>query len=312
MRFKGLDLNLLFAFHELMDVRSVSRAAAKLNLSQPAMSAALGRLRDFFGDELLVSQGKRMIPTPYAESLAPMVQDTLRRIEALITTSTSFDPSTSQRVFRLIASDYIMAAVIAPLTRRLSRTAPGIRIEVALPSDTSRDLIAQGKFDLLITPEDFLSAGQPAELLFEERHVIAGWNGNPLFAREVTLQDLLSAGHVVIQMGNQRTNAFAENAMEKLGHFRRVEVTASSFTMVPWLLIETDRLALMHERLALRMADMFPLATAPIPFPFPQMREMIQFNHARANDEGLAWLRDELRHSSDLKYITKSDRKALI
>lgn len=307
MRFRGLDLNLLVAFNELMEARSVSRAAAKLNLSQPAMSAALGRLRDYFGDDLLVSQGKRMFPTPYAESLVPMVQDTLRRIDALITTTTTFEPESSQRAFRLIASDYITAAVIAPLSRRLARIAPGIRLEVVLPSDGSSELIAQGVFDLMITPEEFISTGQPAELLFEERHVVVGWNRNPLFAREVTLADILAAGHVSVQMGNQRTNAFAENVMEKLGHFRRTEVTASSFTMVPWLLIETDRLALMHERLALRMADMFPLAIAPIPFAFPVMREMMQFNHARASDEGLMWLREELRRASELAIIDRAD-----
>lgn len=300
MRFKGLDLNLLVAFHELMEARSVSRAAAKLNLSQPAMSAALGRLRDYFDDELLVSQGKRMFPTAYAESLVPLVQDALRRIDVLITISTSFEPATTQRVFRMIASDYITAAVIAPLSRRLARIAPGIRIEVVLPSDNSSDLIAQGKFDLLITPEEFINAEQPAELLFEERHVIVGWNQNKLLAGELGLEELLRAGHVGVQMGNQRTNAFADNVMEKLGHARRLEVTASSFTMVPWLLIETERLALMHERLARSMAGMFPLAIAPIPFPFPLMREMMQFNRARANDDGLLWLREELRRASAL------------
>lgn len=300
MRFKGLDLNLLVAFQELMEARSVSRAADRLNLSQPAMSAALGRLRDYFDDDLLVSQGKRMFPTAYAESLVPLVQDALRRIDALIATSTHFEPETTQRIFRLIASDYITAAVIAPLSRRVARIAPGIRIEVVLPSDNSGELIAEGKFDLLITPEEFINAEQPAELLFEERHVVVGWNRNPIFAGELTLEDLLRGGHVGVQMGNQRTNAFAENVMEKLGHVRRLEVTASSFTMVPWLLIETERLALMHERLARRMAGMFPLAIAPIPFPFPLMREMMQFNRARANDEGLSWLREELRRASDL------------
>ncbi len=268
MRFKGLDLNLLVAFSVLMDTRSVSRAAEQLNLSQPAMSAALGRLRDYFGDDLLVLQGKRMFPTPYAESLVPMVQDTLRRIDALITTSTSFDPATSQRVFRLIASDYITAAVIAPLSRRLAHVAPGIRLETVLPSDGSADLIAQGAFDLLITPEEFINPGQPAELLFVERHVIVGWKGNPVFAGEVTLEDVLRAGHVGIQMGNQRTSAFADSIMEKLGHFRRMEMTASSFTVVPWLIIETSRLALMHERLRGSWRECFRWPLPPFPSTF--------------------------------------------
>jgi LysR family transcriptional regulator, nod-box dependent transcriptional activator len=74
-----------------------------------------------------------------------------------------------------------------------------------------------------------------------------------------------------------------------------MDVTASSFTIIPWLLIETNRLALMHERLARRMASMFPLVVAPIPFPFPPMREMMQFNRTRSADEGLRWLREQLR-----------------
>ena len=298
MRFKGLDLNLLVAFNVVMETRSVSRAAEQLHLSQPAMSAALGRLRDYFGDDLLVLHGKRMFPTPYAESLVPGVQETLRSIDALITSSTSFDPATSQRVFRLIASDYITAAVIAPLSRRLAQVAPGIRLEAVLPSDGSADLIAQGAFDLLITPEEFINPSQPAELLFEERHVVIGWSGNPVFGRPMTEDDLMQAGHVGVLMGNQRTPAFADSTMQQSGRFRQMDVTASSFTVVPWLVIETNRMALMHERLALCMARMFPLAIAPIPFDFPVMREMMQFNHARSTDEGLKWLRAELRRDS--------------
>jgi LysR family nod box-dependent transcriptional activator len=300
MRFKGLDLNLLVAFNVLLETRSVSRSAELLHLSQPAMSAALGRLRDYFGDDLLVLQGKRMFPTAYAESLVPMVQDTLRQIDALITTSTSFDPATSQRTFRLIASDYITAAVIAPLSRRLAKIAPGIRLESVLPSDSSADLIAQGAFDLLITPEEFINPIQPAELLFEERHVIVGWTGNPLFQQAISDTDLMQASHVGVQMGNQRTRAFADSIMEKLGHFRQIDVMASSFTVVPWLVIETNRLALMHERLARQMASMFPLAIAPIPFDFPLMREMMQYNRARSKDEGLTWLRSQVHHDGAL------------
>lgn len=300
MRFKGLDLNLLVAFNVLIETRSVSRAAEQLHLSQPAMSAALGRLREYFGDDLLVLQGKRMFPTAYAESLVPMVQDALRQIDALISTSTSFDPATSQRTFRLIASDYITAAIIAPLSRRLASNAPAIRLESILPSDGSADLIAQGAFDLLITPEDFINPNQPAELLFEERHVVIGWNRNPVFERTLTDADLMDASHVGIQMGNQRTSAFADKVMEQLGRVRRMDVMASSFTVVPWLVIETNRLALMHERLARQMARIFPLAIAPIPFDFPLMREMMQYNRARANDEGLQWLRQQMRIDSQL------------
>src|SRR3954466_10757519 len=105
MRFKGLDLNLLAACDALMTTRSVSRSAERLNLSQPAMSAALARLRQFFGDELLVLQGKRMHPTAFADELMPQVRESLQALEAILAQSPNFDPATSQRSFRIVTSD---------------------------------------------------------------------------------------------------------------------------------------------------------------------------------------------------------------
>jgi LysR family nod box-dependent transcriptional activator len=294
MRFKGLDLNLLVALDTLVETRSVSRSAERMNLSQPAMSSALGRLRNYFGDPILVAHGKRMYPTAYAESLLPQVRESLRTIEALIGTSTQFDPATSQRSFRLVASDYITAAVIVPLVARLSDIAPEVRIEIVLPTDQSQDQIEQGLCDLLITPEQFISPDLPADLLCEERHVVVGWKGNPLFARKVTADDMYAAGHVSVAMGNQRTPAYGDHHLNLMGRHRKIEVTASSFTMVPWLLLNTMRVALMHERLARAMAVHFPIAFAPMPFPFPIMREMVQYHHARAGDGGLIWLRQQM------------------
>jgi len=301
MRFRGLDLNLLAAFDTLMSLRSVSAAARQMNLSQPAMSAALGRLRDYFGDDILVANGKRMYPTAYAESLIPQVRECLQQVETLIGISTVFDPATSHRVFRIITSDYITAAIIVPLVARLAEIAPNVRLELILPTDNSPDQVAQGRVDLLITPEDFISREQPSELLFEEQHVVVGWDRNPIFDKGLTERDLLSAGHVGVQLGNLQTASFADRQLDLLGKSRRVEVVTSSFTTVPWLLRGTMRLALMHERLAIRMMELFPIRTAPLPFDFPIMREMIQFHRARANDEGLVWLRSELHNISESK-----------
>jgi LysR family transcriptional regulator, nod-box dependent transcriptional activator len=299
MRFKGLDLNLLVALDTLVETRSVSRSAERMNLSQPAMSSALGRLRNYFGDPILVAHGKRMYPTAYAESLLPQVRESLRTIEALIGTSTLFDPATSQRNFRLVASDYISAAVIVPLVARLSEIAPHVRIEIILPTDQGRDQIEQGLVDLLITPEQFISPDLPADLLCEERHVVVGWKGNPMFARKVTADDIYAAGHVSVAMGNTRTPAYADHHLNLMGRHRKIEVIASSFTMVPWLLLNTMRVALMHERLARAMSAYFPIAFAPVPFPFPIMREMAQYHSARAADGGLTWLRQQMREIAD-------------
>jgi LysR family transcriptional regulator, nod-box dependent transcriptional activator len=294
MRFNGLDLNLLLALQVLLEERNVTRAARRLNISQPAMSAALSRLRDYFQDDILVAQGKAMHPTAQAESLAGPVRQVLADLDALLTSAATFDPLTSQRTFRLVASDYITASVIGPLTRRLAETAPRIRLEMMLPCEEAAQLVMEGQADLVITPEDFMDADQPAELLCEERQVVVGCKENSALAGGLSEADFNRLGHVAVHVGSNRVPSFADRQLERMGSKRRVVLTCGAFTLVPWLICGTAHLALMHERLARLMAAQFPLALAEIPFSFPVMREMIQFHRTREADEGLRWLRREL------------------
>ena len=291
MRFKGLDLNLLVALDALLETRSVSAAARRLNLSQPAMSAALARLRDYFGDDLLVATGKRMYPTAYAEGLALQLKEALAGLDALISNPTLFDPATSHRTFRILGSDYVTAAALVPLIERLAEEAPGVRLDIASVQDDATEQIDQGKVDLLLTPDNHIHPDHPAELLWEERQVIVGWNRNPVFRQPLTEETVFSAGHVGVLMGRVRTPSFADRELAIMGKLRRIEVTTGSFLAVPWLLQGTNRLAFMHERLARSVVKLFPLVWAPTPFDFPIMREMVQYHRARAGDAGLTWLR---------------------
>lgn len=295
MRFNGLDLNLLVAFQTLMEERSVTRAARRMNLSQPAMSAALSRLRGYFRDDILVAHGKQMYPTAHAEGLVRPIQQFLTDLDSLLISTTRFDPATTQRSFRIVASDYITASVIGPLSQRLASAAPGVRLDMMLPSEEAAQLMIEGKADLVITPEDFIVPEQPAELLCEERQLVIGWSGNLAFAEGIDAAAFNRLGHVAVHVGSNRVPSFADRQIERIGHTRRVDLTCGCFTMVPWLICGTNRIAIMHERLAKQMAAQFPLALAEIPFAFPVMREMLQYHRAREADEGLCWLRGELR-----------------
>ncbi len=185
MRLKGLDLNLLVALDVLLEERGVSRAAERLYVSQPAASAALGRLRDYFKDEILVLHGKRMIPTSYAEDLQPEVRRILRQVDGMISMSAEFDPLRSERVFRFMASDYITTVLLIPLASELERVAPGIRLDTRLPDDAIRVEFERGEIDAMLIPEEFMVAQHPSELIFEEPHVIVGWSENPIFQLEI-------------------------------------------------------------------------------------------------------------------------------
>ena len=294
MRFNGLDLNLLVAFQALLEERNVTRAAKRLNISQPAMSAALNRLRDYFQDDLLLAQGRNMHPTAQAHSLAGPVRQFLADLDALLTSTASFDPATSQRSFRVVASDYITASMLGPLAQQLAQTAPRVRLEIMLPCEEAAQLVMEGQADLIVTPEDFLDPEQPSQLLCEERQLVVGWQDNPVFESELTLADFLRLGHVAVQLGSNRVPSFADRQIDRLGITRRIELTCGCFTLVPWLVCGTNRVAVMHERLARQMARQFPLALKELPFEFPVMREMIQYHRSRETDDGLRWLRERL------------------
>ncbi|GAA0270673.1 transcriptional regulator NodD2 [Alteraurantiacibacter aestuarii] len=289
MRFDNFDLNLLVALDALLDHRSVTRAAAQLNVTQSAMSSSLKRLRLALGDELLVQSGRGMVPTAGAEQLAPLVREQLLRIRSLISSATAFDPATSTRRFRLAASDYISTVLLVPAQRRLAQLAPGVGLEIAMPTTGTSERLGKGEFDLLLTPREFAAKGHPYDRIFEERQVVVGCSTNPLLQGPVTLEAFTDAGHVAVRFDGR--NTFIENALEELGLSVRIEVIAPSFVQVPYFLPGTRRLALMHERLAHQMAQILPLAIAESPVAVPLMQEVAQYHSARSGDAGLAWLR---------------------
>jgi LysR family transcriptional regulator, nod-box dependent transcriptional activator len=292
MRFKRFDLNLLVVLDALLRERSVSRAAERLHLSQPAMSAALRRLREYFNDDILVAQGRRMVPTAHAQGIAPIVEKALADIDALISASTVFDPATSQRTFRICASDYVTVVLLLPLLAELETTAPQLRVEIRSPSPEALPALERGEIDFLLTPEQYTAREHPRQLLFEERHVVVGWKKNPVFRAPLTEEAFFEQGQIFIALSH--APSFAEQQMGELNRRRRVDIVCSSFLAVPWLLPNTRRLALMHERLAKIMLDKHPLAIAPLPFPFPLMREVVQYHAARETDGGVRWFLERL------------------
>lgn len=288
MRLEHFDLNLLIALHALLQEKSVTRAAKRLNITQPATSAALRRLREAFKDDILVAHGKKMMPTAHALGLLPLVENAIATMQALIATAATFEPATSQRMFRIVASDYVTTVLICPLLADLAAEAPNIRLEILAPSPDVTMRLEEGSIDCLVTPEQYLSPEHPRLLLFEERHVVVGWKGNPIFRKKITEAIYQSCGHIVVEL--DRAQTFIESQLRMRGDHRRIEVVAPSFTIVPSMLPNTNRITLMHERLAKAMLPKFPLAIAPLPFEIPLMREMIQFHQAREADAGLRWL----------------------
>jgi len=296
MRFKKLDLNLLIALDAMLTDRSVAAAAKRLFLSQSATSGALARLRDHFQDELLVSVGRRMILTPYAQSLIEPVRRLMLQIEATVGSDSRFLPETATRKFTISASDYVTEVLLAKLVVEVAKKAPAVILEFMSSSDNPAGPLEDGDIDLLITPDMYASPGHPSELLFEEEHVVVGWSENPALAVPLSAEVFFDLGHVAVRFARSRTANFADMQIAKLPGQRRIEIIAASFTSVPRMLIGTQRVAVMHRRLARMYEKNLPLTVHPLPFEFPPLREVLQSHIVRVRDEGIAWLRALLRH----------------
>jgi len=237
-----------------------------------------------------------MIPTAHATRIRPKLKALLRDVDALVSETSVFDPATSDRQFRVATSDYLLAVLFRSLAQDLEETAPNVSVETRQPSDNALSQLSQGTIDLIIAPAEHVSPDHPAELLFEESHVVVGWNQNPAIQNgTISEDDFFAARHVAVELGHPRPTSFSEARLEKLGRSRQIDMRVSSFLAAPEMVVNTMRLTVMHERLARLYADRLPIAIAPLPFDFPPMREMLQFHQTRANDPALNWLIGKLR-----------------
>jgi DNA-binding transcriptional LysR family regulator len=297
MRFDRLDLNLLVALDVLIEERNVSVAAKRLHLSQPAVSGALNRLREFFGDELLVQVGRQMVLTSKAEELAPAVQEALMLIRTRITTPARFDPATAERRFRVIASDYVFTVMLSETFAKLGETSPGITFELMGPEPRTIELLERGEADLLITIDTHIKSEFPSVFLFEDTHAVICWSGSD-YAAGVDAQQFSAAGHAVSYIGPARFQAFAEIFFDRHKVERRGEMYVPSFTMLPQAVIGTQRLATLQRRYAEYWARHLPIVVHPVPFDMPKLREAAQWHPMREKDAGLAWLVDIIQKDS--------------
>ena len=298
MRFNKLDLNLLVALDALLTERSITRAAQRLNLSPSATSNALARLRDYFSDELLVQVGRKMQLTPRAEGLSDAVRDVLVRVDSAIALQPEFVPSTSQRVFKIFASDYTQA-VFVPSVLALAREQRCTAQFEFLPQAANPQLkLERGEADLLIIPRGFHSPDHPDELLYTEAFVCVVWNGSHLAQGELSFERYLAAGHVQMQPASEGANSFESWFVERYGVSRRVAVTTYGFTVMAPMVVGTDLIATVHARLARQAATALPLQIKPPPVPINAMEQVVQWHRHRSQDPGLVWLRGLLRQAA--------------
>ena len=294
MRFKKLDLNLVVVLDALLDERSVTRAGVRLNASQTTISDALGRLRQYFNDDLLTQVGRKMVPTPLGESLIGPARTLLLQAEAMVNTKPSFDPAAAVRTFTLMVSDYVYTVLVARVAAELSRIAPGITLEIVPHSAVPWESLDRGEADFLIMPQNYLTADHPSSLLFEDGFRCIAWNDNALVDDAMTLELFMQLGHVVTRFGHNRTPAIDEWFLRRFGDMRRIEMVTTGFYGLPQAVIGTNRIATIQRTLGDYYAGLLPIRVIEPDFELPTVSEAMQWNRFADSDPGMAWMRQVL------------------
>jgi len=308
MRFNKLDLNLLVALDALLDERSVSRAAERVFLSQPAMSNALARLRTHYGDDLIVAVGRRMVLTERGAALQSQVRELMLQIQRVTQADERFDPATDERKFTIAASDYFSVIVLPPLLRHCAEHAPRVSIDVSPLSPKLSEELDRGEIDLLIVPDVYTFAQHPSEKLFSDEWVCVVWSGNRSIHRPLSEADYLAAQHVVKRENHNMFQPMDELVLGRKRVVRRIAAKLPQYSLVPHAVVGTERLATVQGRLARELQVSLPIEIFPMPFDFPALVERMQWHSLRENDLGNRWLREAVL--SVCRGLTRPERTA--
>jgi DNA-binding transcriptional LysR family regulator len=296
----SLDLNLLVSLDALLQERSVTRAAARMGLSQPALSASLARLRRHFGDELLSRAGNEYRLTPLAVQLRDLARLALTGVERVFTAQAEFDPASSTREFSLVVSDYGVAVLGDSIAALLAEEAPHARLRLSANTPAMVDRADQILLstDLLVLPHGFLTDLSHQDLYRDEWVCVVSAD-NPVVEDGLTVEHLETLPWVVTFHGPTAATP-AARMMRMRGIEPHVQVVTENFLTVPGLVAGSDRIALLQKRLA----DLLPLNVGiramPCPVEVGQLVEAMWWHPVYDDDPEHAYLRDLVLRATEL------------
>jgi len=297
MDFRKFDPGLLVALDALLTEKSVTRAGERLHLSQPATSIILARLRQYFGNELMVPAGRRMVLTPLAESLVQPVRSCLVQIQHTVASKAEFDPAASSRKFCLAVSDYVTAVLMPGVMQEAAQRAPGVRFELVRLDENIDQKLEKGDIDFLIRPAVHALATHPKESLFEDTHTCVVWRNNALIGNTISRSRFLELGHIAVHFGHAPA-IFEEWFAARYGETRKIEVVTQDFEVACRLVVGTGRIATVMSRMARICAQHLPLRLIRPPFAIPKVTHCLQWHRYQDQDPGHIWIRAILKDAA--------------
>ncbi len=288
---RRLDLNLLIVFETLMHERSVTRAAEKLFLGQPAISAALSRLRTLFDDPLFVRTGRSMEPTPRAQEIFTLLSPALDSISTAVSRAADFDPATSKAVFRIGLSDDVEFALLPALLRRLRAEAPGVVLVIRrtnylmMPS-----LLASGEISVGVAYTEELPANAKRKVLRRTKAKLLRADTVP---GALSLDDYCARPHALVSFAGDLTG-FIDDELAKLGRERHIVLAVPQFNGLATLLADTDIVASVPDYTAAALTAAGGLRAEDLPLETQTYELHMAWRGAQDNDTAERWLRTQI------------------
>lgn len=301
MNIARVDLNLLVYLDALLREKNVTRAAQQLGITQPALSNGLKRLRTLFDDPLLVRTSDGMMPTERALELRADLSEALLSLERLIQPSAFFDPGRSQRVFRIMASDYAESTLIPRLLSMLGQQAPDITLDILTPSDVCFHDLERGRVDMAINRFDQLPQSFHHRTLWQDDFYCVLSRTNPILA-EFNLKTYLAARHIWVSKTGMGTGVgvnpddlqqlgWVDEALARLGYRRKISVLTRHYQVALLLAAQDDLVATLPGRLARLHQSNAALALVALPFAIAPIRLTLAWSPLLHHNPDHQWLR---------------------
>ena len=286
MKLRNFDLNLLVVLEVVLTEISITRAAKRLNLSQPAVSQALARARDVFGDDLLVREGAHMMLTPLARRLVPQLKEFCSRAEGLLS-PTGFDPASAEIDFSICANDVTELLILPPLIAKVARLAPGCRLIVRTPEPH----LINATLDLAIIGVPVPQGPFISRELFEDHFVILARPDHPAMDDKLTPEGFADLPQALVSPTGQGLVGPVDTALERLGLSRRIALSVTRFTTLPQIISSTDLITAVPSRFALWSEVQTHCRVWPLPFESPRFSMRMVWHQMHETDPAHAWLR---------------------
>jgi DNA-binding transcriptional LysR family regulator len=291
VRLRGINLNLLVALDALLQARSVTRAAASLGVTQPAMSHSLRQLRELFGDPLLVRTQSGMQLTPRALQLAQPLRAHLIGLERTLQPPADFDPASADRSFRIAAPDMLAGIVVPVLTGLCRAEAPRVSIQVeALDEHFDVGRLETGEIDLALGIDVPAGPGQEREIVYEDSYACLVRLDHARIRGKLSLDALVAHPHIQVTRGQAFTQG-VDAALRELGVERRVALELPYFLIALWVVGYSDLLFIGPRLVCELYTQGFPLQILDLPLTLPRLQEELVWHQRTQADPAQVWMR---------------------